>query len=238
MKEVNNKKMTDIQINDSGEFDVSPRWAKKNDEMRAYFVNFMEMRDGVGQKINELVIITHEENPDWTLNRIANFIYLANQDLDGLSKNEIYKKVTDENRIILDVKKTKPKGLPSPLLEELREQKGEELTEEEETKLQNNLTEEKIHQKESILTEESSITNIPEQEEEEGDIVEDQEVIYDDPQKIVKQYEETIIKQNKAYEELEQKYKQVLKENKELLEENAKLYKELEKLRQQKKQKT
>lgn len=208
----------DIKVNDSGEIDVSSRWAKKNNEMRAYFINYMEMSDGLGQRINELALITHEENPDWTLNRIASFICIANQDLEGLSKRSVYNKVTEENRIILDVKKPKRnKSLPSPLLEELKQQKGEELTEEEETKLHNKVMDEKFAQVQTFVPEESSRTNVmgEEQAQEESmgdqeDEDQDQAVIQDDPQKIIKQYEETILKQNKAYEELERKYEQVI----------------------------
>jgi hypothetical protein len=194
--------------------EVSARFEKKNEEVRAYYENYKKCEDNLGIKINELALITKEENPDWTLNKIANFICIVNQDLDGFSRANVLKKVTEENKVLFNVRVTKPKGLPSPLLEELRTQKGEPLTEEEETKLHNNLTEEKNLFKNSIVPEESSITNVADQAQEEEDLYKDDEdqeaVIYDDPQKIIKQYEETILKQNKAYEELEQKYEQVI----------------------------
>jgi hypothetical protein len=193
----------------------------------------MEFKDKLGIKINELAIIVSEGNPTWSLTKIVNFICIYNQDLDGFLKSNVRKNITDENRILLDVKVTKPKrvkALPSELLEEFRQQKG--------TIVQNNVAEEKTEEKNfyenSIVPEQSSSTELDDNDstaampqevgeavdqvydlEDDNDDQQDQEddqqeVKYDNPQKIIKQYEDTLIKLNKQYEELEQKYEELI----------------------------
>lgn len=183
----------------SSEIEVSKRFAKKNDEVRAYYLSYKDSEYDLGIKVNELALITKEENPKWTLNKIANFICMVNQDLDGFSRSSVLKNVTEENKILLDVKVTKPKGLPSPSLEQFRQQKGKQ----EETKLQNNVTEQKNFSKNSIVPEESSITNV---------VIEDEEieVIYDDPVKQLEESQKAYEELLRQYEELEQKYEQVI----------------------------
>jgi hypothetical protein len=60
----------------------SKRFEKKNDEVRAYYLEKLETDRNLGIKIDELVDIVHEEHPDWSLTKIAQYICAENEDLD------------------------------------------------------------------------------------------------------------------------------------------------------------
>ena len=57
--------------------------------------------------INGMVIILHENNPDWSINRIAKQMWIDFQDLEGFSKSTIYNYLDDYNKRLL-----KPTGRP------------------------------------------------------------------------------------------------------------------------------
>jgi hypothetical protein len=190
----------------STEIEISKRFERKNEEVRAYYVNYKKCEDELRNKINELAFIVHDEHPDWSLNKIAHFIWVANQDLDGFSKKEIYRKVTDENRILLDVKVTKPKkSLPSELLEQFRKQKGQEL--------QNNVSEVKFVSRQTNVIEDSSCT----EEIDDSTAAMPQELeleqplrCSDDPEERLEEFEEQIMILSKKQEELEEKYSELI----------------------------
>jgi hypothetical protein len=48
-------------------------------------LNYRDGGNQLKQKINELVELEHEEHPDWSLTKIAKFIIILNQDIDGFS---------------------------------------------------------------------------------------------------------------------------------------------------------
>jgi hypothetical protein len=78
----------------------SKRFEKKNDEVRAYYLEKLETDRNLGIKIDELVDIVHDEHPDWSLTKIAQYICAENEDLDGFSSKTIYDKISDEKRIL------------------------------------------------------------------------------------------------------------------------------------------
>jgi hypothetical protein len=213
---------------------TSKRFEETNKEFRKYHIAYLkytdlseENKNMAVQKMCDLLIL-HDENPKWSFTKAVNFIAAKNQDITGFSKTNVKRYVTEEIKTLLHVEPRpakKPKSLPSPLLEQFRQQKGkqkqeQEQQEESETNVQNNV----IELKESIprtlfVPEDSSITSGSNDttdddddslEETEQQEEQEQEIIIDDPRKIMKQYEDQIIKQNKAYEELEEKYLQVI----------------------------
>ena len=143
------------------EIEISKKFERKNEEVRAYYVNYKECETELRDKINELVQITHEENPEWSLNKIVNFICVINEDLDGFSKTNVRDNVTEE-----------------------KESSSRTTT------------------NEAVIDGSYDVRLDDSESESEGDIAEDPEVQYDNP--------ETIIKQNRAYEELETKYSKLI----------------------------
>ena len=60
-------------------------------------------------KINDMVSTTHQQYPEWSINKIAQRIYLKHQELEGFSRQTIYNNLDNENRQLLN--QTKPLGV-------------------------------------------------------------------------------------------------------------------------------
>ncbi len=65
----------------------SKKFERKNNEVRAYYLEKLETDRNLAIKINELVEIVYQEHKDWSLNKIAQHICIVNDDLDGFSKS-------------------------------------------------------------------------------------------------------------------------------------------------------
>ena len=97
----------------------------------------------VKQYVNELVTIVHNDNKDWSLKKVCDYIAGRNDDFEelGFSSRTIYNYLNEENRQLLDTRGRK--------------------------KLQNNITEPKFESLQNNVLEESSIFNPPINEQEE-----------------------------------------------------------------------
>src|SRR5215211_6241866 len=105
-----------------------------NDKLRQHVKLANDEIDNVKDKVNELVVIVHDDNLGWSLKKICAYIAGKNDDLAeyGFSARTIHNYLDDENRQLVDKRKQrvggeKPKPLeyqPSKSLEELRQQKG------------------------------------------------------------------------------------------------------------------
>ena len=145
----------------------------------------------IANNLNKMVEILHVEKPDWTINKIANQIWIMNSDLEGFSKRTIYNNLDADNKQLVTAqpKKQLQHYRPSTALDELRKQRGE-------TIVQNNVPEEKFAEVQTNVTEESSITNIEDVEDLRGNeeelhtIPEHEDVIFD------KSFVERLIKEN------------------------------------------
>ena len=54
------------------------------------------------ENLNDMVSLLKKENPDWKISRIANKIWIDNEDLEGFSKNTIYRNLNENNKALLD----------------------------------------------------------------------------------------------------------------------------------------
>ncbi len=140
----------------------------------------------ISNNLNKLVEILHNEHQDWTINKIAQQIWIMNSDLDGFSKRTIYNNLDADNKQLVTPQQKKPiQYRPSTALDELRKQRGE-------TIVQNNVPEEKFAEVQTNVIEESSITNIEDVEDLRGneETIEEQDTIYD------KSFVDRLIKEN------------------------------------------
>lgn len=53
------------------------------------------------EALNRMIVILHEDNPDWSMREIALTIAIDHADLEGFSKTKIYNELSEENRRIL-----------------------------------------------------------------------------------------------------------------------------------------
>lgn len=74
-----------------------------NNELRKCFKTAHDEIDKVKEKVNELVVIIHNDNSKWSLKRICNYIAGRNDDLEplGFSAKTILNYLTEENKNIL-----------------------------------------------------------------------------------------------------------------------------------------
>jgi hypothetical protein len=96
----------------------SKNFKEINNEVRAHWQLGREAGRNVSLKLNELVSILHKEHKDWSINKIFHAIWAANEDLDGFSKDTIYRNLNDDNRTLLDVTKQNRTKEQNNLLEE------------------------------------------------------------------------------------------------------------------------
>ena len=80
-------------------------------ELRTHWKIGRNAAEEVTKRINNLVVILHEEHPDWSITKIAYNIWIQHQDLEGFSRPTILSKLNDENRKLLRNKDGK--GLPT-----------------------------------------------------------------------------------------------------------------------------
>ena len=95
-----------------------------NDELRIYFDTANNEIEKVKEKVNELVVLVHGDNPTWSVKKICDYIAGQNSDLEslGFSARTIFRYLSDENRQLVDTKKQK--GKPSQTIEDFRNKKG------------------------------------------------------------------------------------------------------------------
>jgi IS30 family transposase len=110
--------------------------------LRQHFGVAHQEVEKVKEKVNELVVLVHNDNKDWSIKKICNYIAGKNDDLEhlGFSAKTIYRYLNDENRQLIDSKRYKrQKGdtasKESQALKDFRETKGN-------TMLENNVIEE------------------------------------------------------------------------------------------------
>ena len=81
---------------------MSGKFEDANHEFRAYWEMGRDAARNAAKKINEMVVILHKQNPKWSINHIANTIWVKNEDLEGFSKQTIYNNLNNENRQLID----------------------------------------------------------------------------------------------------------------------------------------
>lgn len=99
--------MTTIEIANKNNYDK-----KFNQDSREFIAHWNMGREAARNaaiKINDMVSTTHQQYPDWSINKIAQRIYLKHQELEGFSRQTIYNNLDDENRQLLN--QTKPLGV-------------------------------------------------------------------------------------------------------------------------------
>lgn len=120
----------------------------------------------ISNNLNKLVEILHNEHHDWTINKIAQQIWIMNSDLEGFSKRTIYNNLDADNKQLVTPQVQNKKELhykPSTALEELRKQRGVDTGKG--TIVQNNVPEEKFAEVQTNVIEQSSISDSGEPEE-------------------------------------------------------------------------
>ena len=130
-----------------------------NQELRRHVKLANSEIDNVKDKVNELVVIVHDDNPHWKLKKICAYIAGKNDDLEeyGFSARTIYNYLDEQNRKLVDKRyqsQRKPKPIenqPSKSLEKLRNEKG--------TIEQNNVMEQEGEGFHPNVLEESSISD-------------------------------------------------------------------------------
>lgn len=75
-----------------------------NMEFRAHWNMGREAARNAAIKLNELIRILHDDNPEWSISKIANHIWVKNEELDGFTRKTIYNNLDDENRQLIDAR--------------------------------------------------------------------------------------------------------------------------------------
>lgn len=119
------------------QFTFSKEFTEENSIVRSHWEIGRTAAKNVANHLNKLVEIVHREEPDWKINKIAQQIWIANEDLEGFSKDTIYRNLNDEHKALLD--KTKQNR----------------------TIDQNNVPEESVLTREHNVKEESSSRTLP-----------------------------------------------------------------------------
>lgn len=99
--------MTTIEIANKNNYDK-----KFNQDSREFIAHWNMGREAARNaaiKINDMVSTTHQQYPEWSINKIAQRIYLKHQELEGFSRQTIYNNLDNENRQLLN--QTKPLGV-------------------------------------------------------------------------------------------------------------------------------
>jgi hypothetical protein len=78
------------------------RYREASGELKTFWNIGRKAAEEVNKRLNIMVKILHEEHPDWSINRIAHQIWIENEDLDGFSKDKIYRKLDQVNRSLID----------------------------------------------------------------------------------------------------------------------------------------
>src|SRR5215203_3802682 len=91
---------------------------KTNKEFRAHWNMGREAARNAAIKLNELVRLLHDENPDWTISKIANQIWVKNEELDGFTRKTIYNNLDEENRKLIDTRFQQQKEEENNVIEE------------------------------------------------------------------------------------------------------------------------
>ena len=120
------------------QFTFSKEFTEENSIVRSHWEIGRTAAKNVANHLNKLVEIVHREEPDWKINKIAQQIWIANEDLEGFSKDTVYRNLNDEHKAL--VRKY--------------DQKQEE-------QQQNNVLEETFLTRENENTEQSSSRTLP-----------------------------------------------------------------------------
>lgn len=206
--------MSNTEIQPAGTY-YSDKFEYINQKLREHFQLADKEIDKVKQHVNELVVIVHNDNKDWSLKKICEYIAGRNDDLEeyGFSAKTIYNYLNEQNRQLVDSRKYKRKKGDST--GRTRRGKG--------TKSQNNVTEpfhESVHEtvpEESSRTKSDNLTEIidtlnkqvadfPSSSSSLSSSSDDNEVIYNDPGKIINEQQEQIKELLRENEELKQPY--------------------------------
>lgn len=91
------------------EFVFTKDFDKINNDVRSNWEIGRAAAKHVGKKLNQLVALVHKEEPEWSINKIAQQIWVANEDLEGFSKQTIYNNLNDENKQLLQITQKQPK---------------------------------------------------------------------------------------------------------------------------------
>jgi hypothetical protein len=83
------------------QFTFSKEFTKVNNNVRVEWEAGRKAARNVSQYLNELVAIVHKEEPEWKMNKIAQQIWIANEDLEGFSKDTIYRNLDDDHKALL-----------------------------------------------------------------------------------------------------------------------------------------
>ena len=71
-------------------------------EFKTYFEKGINLLEEAKKRINIMVTILHEEYPDWSIRKIAYQIWLENEDIEGFSKDKIYRNLDEANILLLN----------------------------------------------------------------------------------------------------------------------------------------
>lgn len=82
----------------------SDKFEYVNQKLREHFQRSQDEIEKVKEKVNELVVIVHNDNKDWSLKKISDYIAGKNDDLEelGFSSRTIYNYLNEENRKLLN----------------------------------------------------------------------------------------------------------------------------------------
>ena len=93
--------MTTIETTNKNNYDE--QFSKASHEFKAHWNMGREAARNSENKINHMVSISHQQYPDWSINKIAQRIYIKCQNLEGFSTRTIYNSLNEENRQLLDL---------------------------------------------------------------------------------------------------------------------------------------
>ena len=168
-----------------------------NQELRQHVKLANTEIENVKDKVNELVVIVHDDNELWSLKKICAYIAGKNDDLEeyGFSARTIHRYLSEENKQLVDKRQQ-------------RKRKG--------TIVQNNVTEQSgdtCHPnvlEQSSISKEEELQDLPEPTGGEEDATEEPEVIYDP--KLLDEKIEQIAKLEVEKQELQDTLKTIKKE--------------------------
>lgn len=86
----------------------SDKFEYVNQKLREHFQRSQDEIEKVKEKVNELVVIVHNDNKDWSIKKISEYIAGRNDDLEeyGFSTSTIYRYLNQENRKLIDKRKS------------------------------------------------------------------------------------------------------------------------------------
>lgn len=83
-------------------FTFSEDFTNVNNHVRSNWEMGRHAAKNVEKRLNELVALVHKEEPEWSINKIAQQIWVANEDLEGFTTKTIYNNLDESNRMLLD----------------------------------------------------------------------------------------------------------------------------------------